>query len=484
VTIINGEISNELGAKLDGTVWFAAAYHRPVDNVLVLADWAAAPLVDSKFTAEATPGPARLRVEAGSVFAEWDIVIPDEGPVEVTALMQDSIDYPEPVVLAAQAAANRATKEANRAEAAAAIVGSAQRVLEAEAASAASATASAASATESADSAAAADSSATTAGEHKDDAQKILDDTLSAGAAAADRATAAATSASDAAESAAHSQEQAEASEKSAGVSRSYNDTAWTARSNALTAKNEAVEAQTAAQTAQAKAEEHAGSAADSCSQAQDAATNAADDVRGELQGLRTEAQTAATASATSAGESADSAEQARLSAESAAEAVSSGVADATPTIKGKLKLAGDLGGSADAPTVPGLGQKAEKVHTHTIGQVDGLQAIATEVQQATYQATPGRIMRRGTDGTSSVATPTGSTHAANKGYVDQAVSSAAEDKATDAELEELRDLVSSRPAMWLWDGSGTWTPPAGSVASDNVLNLKTGEVYSIQEVN
>lgn len=419
MTIINGEISNQLGAKLDGTVWIAAAYHRPVDNVLVLADWAATPLVDSAFTAEAIPGPARLRVEAGSVFAEWDIVIPDEGPVEVTALMQDSIDYPEPVVLAAQAAANRATKEANRAEAAAAIVGSAQRVLEAEAASAASAAAADTSASASADSADASASSATTAGEHEDTTRDLLEQAESARDAAAGSATDAGDSATASADSATASAGSAAYSEQCANTSRSYNDTAWTARSNAIAAKNEAVAAQSAAETAREQAEEHAGYAADSCSQAQDAATNAAADVRAELNSIKSDAQSAASASATSAGQSADSAEQARLSAESAAEVVSSGVPDATTTIKGKVKLAGDLGGSAEAPTVPGLAQKAALSHSHTISDVTGLQSVVDDVSAATYAATAGRIARRGTDGTVSVATPTGSTHAATKGYVD-----------------------------------------------------------------
>lgn len=39
--------------------------------------------------------------------------------------------------------------------------------------------------------------------------------------------------------------------------------------------------------------------------------------------------------------------------------AVAGGVPDATSTVKGKLKLAGDLGGTADLPTVPGLANKA-----------------------------------------------------------------------------------------------------------------------------
>lgn len=512
MTIINGEISNQLGAKLDGTVWIAAAYHRPVDNVLVLADWAATPLVDSAFTAEAIPGPARLRVEAGSVFAEWDIVIPDEGPVEVTALMQDSIDYPEPVVLAAQAAANRATKEANRAEAAAAIVGSAQRVLEAEAASAASAGAAAQSASESASSASASASSATTAGEHEDAARGVLTETVTARNDAQASATASATSAGESAGSATAAASSATTADAKATSANSSANRAWSGSEAAVVARNAAQTAQTAAEVARDTAQEHASSAADSCSQAQDAAINAADDVRGELQGLRTEAQTAATAAATSAGESADSAEQARLSAESAAEAVASGVADATTSIKGKLRLAGDLAGTAEAPTVPGLEQRAPLTHTHTIGQVDGLQATVDEVDKATYQATAGRIMRRGTDGTVSVAPPTGSTHVATKGYVDgrsvtslqvsDATSTTGRPESASKLVKTWTDgyvhvngapsasthatpksYVDARPAMWLWSGDGEWEAPAAANSGDSVLNLADGTIYSITEV-
>lgn len=65
--------------------------------------------------------------------------------------------------------------------------------------------------------------------------------------------------------------------------------------------------------------------------------------------------------------------EQAEHWAEVASEAVSSGVPDATTSVKGKLKLAGDLGGTADAPTVPGLANKSNTGHTHAITDVSGL---------------------------------------------------------------------------------------------------------------
>ena len=45
----------------------------------------------------------------------------------------------------------------------------------------------------------------------------------------------------------------------------------------------------------------------------------------------------------------------------------------ATASAPGGIRLAGDLGGTSQAPTVPGLAGKADAVHTHTIEQVDGL---------------------------------------------------------------------------------------------------------------
>lgn len=48
---------------------------------------------------------------------------------------------------------------------------------------------------------------------------------------------------------------------------------------------------------------------------------------------------------------------------------------DATTTAKGIVQLAGDLGGTATAPTVPGLAGKANTVHSHAIADVTNLQA-------------------------------------------------------------------------------------------------------------
>ena len=45
----------------------------------------------------------------------------------------------------------------------------------------------------------------------------------------------------------------------------------------------------------------------------------------------------------------------------------------ATESAPGAIRLSGDLGGTAQAPTVPGLAGKADSVHTHEIEQVNGL---------------------------------------------------------------------------------------------------------------
>lgn len=50
-------------------------------------------------------------------------------------------------------------------------------------------------------------------------------------------------------------------------------------------------------------------------------------------------------------------------------------VSDATSSVKGVLRLTGDLGGTAASPTVPGLASKAASVHTHAEADVTSLVA-------------------------------------------------------------------------------------------------------------
>lgn len=60
--------------------------------------------------------------------------------------------------------------------------------------------------------------------------------------------------------------------------------------------------------------------------------------------------------------------------------------ADATSSTKGIVQLAGDLGGTATAPTVPGLAGKADTSHAHAISDVTGLQT-AIDGKEATISA-------------------------------------------------------------------------------------------------
>lgn len=89
------------------------------------------------------------------------------------------------------------------------------------------------------------------------------------------------------------------------------------------------------------------------------------------------EATAAATTATTKASEAATSAQQAAASAQEAADAVGSGIPNATTTVKGGIMLAGDLGGTYDAPTVPALAAKADNgldyVATYTSGDFNTL---------------------------------------------------------------------------------------------------------------
>ncbi|WP_182349329.1 collagen-like protein [Tomitella gaofuii] len=49
-------------------------------------------------------------------------------------------------------------------------------------------------------------------------------------------------------------------------------------------------------------------------------------------------------------------------------------------------------------------------------------------------------------------------------------------------DLQALKALVEARPAMWQWDGTGTYTPPPEARTVDTVWNRATGEVHSLVE--
>lgn len=77
-------------------------------------------LVDGQSTIEGVdPGPLMVRFECMGISDTGDKmgVVPDDGPVDIFDVLSDSLDYPAPVVGAAQAANRQAQVAAERAEA-------------------------------------------------------------------------------------------------------------------------------------------------------------------------------------------------------------------------------------------------------------------------------------------------------------------------------------------------------------------------------
>lgn len=88
---------------------------------------------------------------------------------------------------------------------------------------------------------------------------------------------------------------------------------------------------------------------------------------------------------------------------------------DATTTTKGSVKLAGDLAGTADLPTVPGLATKANTSHTHVNTDISDSTAVGRSVLTAA-DATAARAAIGA--GTSNLAIGTTSTTAKAGDYV------------------------------------------------------------------
>lgn len=390
------------------------------------------------------PGPHICMIRAGNYRSSNKIsfTVPD-GIEEMTfrELLDGQFEYDPEVVQEAQqymikarewyqkseASATRAEKTVGNAEAVLAARTAAEEFRDQANTSAVNAAASSVESAQSASDSAAARDAAVAAQEGSETARDTAVTAQGEATASADRA-----------------ESQAVRSERSADVSRGYNDNAWKARqqsidakTEAVAAKDDAVAAKESAQASATDAQSSAAAAAQSEGVATTAATDAAAGVRSELSGLVSTASGHASSAASSAADAAQSAQD-------AASVVSDGVADASTSMKGKVKLAGDLAGTADAPTVPGLEGKSDKGHEHTVSQVDGLQLAldgkvsATATGNRVYvtdssgnqtaiswqsgTAAADSVAVRGSGGRLLVGDPAVSGHAATKAYVDTAV--------------------------------------------------------------
>lgn len=367
------------------------------------------------------PGPVLIRIKARNYRGANQITatVPDEiESLTFRDLLEDSFVYEPSIVQEAQKykiqAGQSATEAKTARDAVYAVYGSATAMSDAEQSAK--------------DSAAAAH---VTLGKTED----ARDEAVTASAAANNSATNSAQSATDAAQSASDASSSAAAADSSATVAdnrataaKTYMDTSWANRSAAIAAKNEAQAAQTGAENARDSATEQATNAAaantaanTAADRAEQAATNAASNVAEELDDTVTAAQQAREGAETAAASASTDANRAEQAANSAAEVVSSGVPDATTTIKGKLKLSGDLAGTADAPTVPGL---AGRVPVTTA--VNRIYGTGVNGENYTYplagtSAPANSVAYRTTGGVVLVGTPTSDAHAATKKYVDDA---------------------------------------------------------------
>lgn len=521
MTVVFGTLRDVGGQLAQGTVTVASLVTRPAHGsaaTVITKDRHVLPLRNGEFVSpDLDPGPVLVEATTGWAFESWEVTLPEDGRHDLATLIETHVEYAPSVVGRVEAAA----ADANRAAQAAGL--SATRAAQAEAEVVT----------------VVADGAGAVRAELRTEIDGASQARVDAQAAQAAAEAAAARAASDAraeidplidvaAGHEAAAAESAQQAELSADASRVDADRAAVTVSTAAGQLRQEVQAHvTAATVAEANAAGSAAAAKNSADAAADSASSAAasaveaGDVKvlvgsaaEQAAGSATQAAgfaEAAAGSATSAGSAKEAAEvardeavQAAASAQTSAPAegwprtsLSSDVRDsltradtaltsvprATVSTPGGVQLAGDLGGTWDAPTVPGLAAKMD----------------AMPISDA---ATSSTLAKRTSGATIKTARPQADDDAATKKYVDDAgaaltvainqrATTAYVDGAVAADRTRLSALESSRatvaqmqarPSMWMWDGQGTWSPPAGAVATDSVLNLATGEIHSIQE--
>ena len=353
------------------------------------------------------PGPIRVELEGGTVHNHgWNIDLPDEGTWSLADLVDAQVDWSPAVIGRAEAAARASRDHADRAEVAADRVGTAEQVGVWAGEASGAADAAAQSESNAKQSELAASGYADNADGHASRAESAAD--TAAGETSAlvrsefEGMLAGAESARDAA---ATSETNAAQSENDAA---GYADLAEQYKTAAELAKNDAAQSKADAALSASSADADAGAAAASATgaaqsessaatHAQDSLTYAgqAEDARDESRIARDEAVQAAENAqqgAPSDGWKKSELSQSVQDSLSRADTALQSMPVATASAPGGIRLAGDLGGTSQAPTVPGLAGKADAVHTHEIEQVDGLDDALAGKAAATHTHTSSQV--------------------------------------------------------------------------------------------
>lgn len=149
------------------------------------------------------------------------------------------------------------------------------------------------------------------------------------------------------------------------------------------------------------------------------------------------------------ADEKADAASISAGEAKAAAEQAAGVVPPATSTELGKIKLRGDLSGTAETPTVPGLATKRDTISGVNRAYTNDGNGNPSSLPYSSG-TTPSSIMFRDTAGRTKVADPAAATDAANKDYVDteaRSIATAAIAEwvdGTPAALDTLQELAAA----------------------------------------
>ena len=387
---VTGSLASVNSVPTEGKALLRALELRPGSTFAVTGEPKVAVIQAGHFVIEdVEPGPAQLTIHGNGATHNVRVNVPDEDEVDFLDLLEDVYDWEPAQISAVKLAAREARKAADEAgRIAAAFRGAEQLEGWADSASG-SASAAAQSAGEAAQSAgeaagsaeAAADSAsaaAVSAGEAAGEASALVraefEGLLSGAEAARD---AAGVSEASAAQSEAGAADYAELADQHKAAAELARDDAAQSKSDAALSASSADGAAGAAATSASSAAQSESSAA---AHAQSALGYAgqAEDARDESRTARDEAVQAA--ENVQQGAPSDGWKKTELSQPvqdslSRADTALQSMPVATEQAPGAIRLSGDLGGTAQAPTVPGLAGKADAVHTHPPSQVDGLDA-------------------------------------------------------------------------------------------------------------